>query len=99
MHDVAGFQDGYPGFGRVVRNATVIGEGGKIEELPGTTRAQFQEPLKSAQILQLDQLPDIAFQVSAYIIAIPRMWLESMVKDGGNAPSIKYLVELAADFS
>ena len=34
MHDITGFQYGYPGFGCVVRNAAVIGEGGKVEELP-----------------------------------------------------------------
>jgi hypothetical protein len=53
MHDITGFQNGYPGFGRVVRNATVIGQRGKIEELSGPARAQFQKALKRAQILYL----------------------------------------------
>ena len=65
MHDVTGFQYGYPGFGCVMRNTAVIGQRGKIEELSGPARAQFQKALKCAQILYLDQLPYVSFQVSA----------------------------------
>jgi hypothetical protein len=37
-----------------MRNTAVIGQRGKVEELSGATCAQFQEALKSAQILYLD---------------------------------------------
>ena len=82
-----------------MRNAAVIGQRGKIEELSGPACAQFQEALKSAQILYLDQLPDIAFEISTHIVSMPRVWFESAVEDGGVRPIKEYLIEIFANFS
>ena len=98
MHDITGFQHGYPGFGGVMRHATVAGQGGQIEQLPGAARAQFQKALKAGQILHFDQLPHIPFQVSARIVPIPDMGFEVAVEDGREGAIEQYFIEVAAHF-
>jgi hypothetical protein len=44
-------------------------------------------------------LPDVAFQISAYIVSMPGMWFESTVEDGGERPVKEYLVKVLANFS
>lgn len=99
VHDITDFQYGDPGLGRVMRNATVIGQRGKVEELPASACTQFQEALKGAQIPYIDQLADVSFQVSPYIVSVPGMWFEPAIVDGGVGAIEERLVQVSANFS
>lgn len=52
-----------------------------------------------SQILYIDQLSNIALQISAYIVSMPRVWFESAVEDGRVRPIEEYLVDVFTNFS
>ena len=97
VHDITGLQHGYPGFCRVMGNTAVIGQRGKIEELPRPACAHSCKALKCAQILDIDQLPDVSFQIGSHIVFMPGVRIEPAVENGGEGTVKEYLVEILAN--
>lgn len=80
VDDVACFQHRNPFPGGAMGDATICGQGRKIEQLTGTGGTHPEKALKTGQVADVEQATNIALQVGIDVIGEP---------DRGGMPSIR----------
>jgi len=92
--NVACFEHGEPGFRCIMGDSAIVGQRGKIKQLPGSGRTHAQEQVKAFQIPNLNQLVEIPFHIGADVTGVPVGRGNLPVIEGGVGTGINRLLKL-----
>jgi len=93
QNEVAGFEDGQPGFRSDPGDACIGGERGDVYQLADASGAELDETLEGGEILDVENLTHIALKVGADVVLEPDGGLDRAVVDRREEATVKEVID------